>query len=345
MFGAIAALAVVPWLDSSPVRSARYRPLYRPAFWLLVIDSIVLGWIGKMPPEGHYLIIGRLATAYYFFHFLVLLPLLGRYEKPLPVPATITDAIKKLVVIGLLSTAVESVVFADNSAKQPKQHFWPHRQLFGGFNKAQLQRGFQVYKQVCSTCHSLNQLAYRDLMKIDFSEAEVKAIAAEYQFKDGPDEEGEMFERKGTPGDRFHDPYANPQEARAANQGSLPPDLSLIIKARPGGENYLFSLLTGYSETPPADFKLQDGLNYNPYMGGGQIAMTPPLVEGIVTYDDGTPATIAQMAEDVTCFLAWAAEPELEQRKRLGIKIILFVAVFTGLCYLSMRKIWGDLKP
>ena len=219
---------------------------------------------------------------------------------------------------------------------------WPQQGLNGTFDRAALQRGFQVYKQVCSSCHSMNLLAYRNLTALGFSDDEVKAIAAGYTVKDGPNDEGEMFERAARPSDHFVKPFPNEQAARAANNGALPPDLSLMIKARHHGENYVYSLLTGYKE-PPADMKMGVGMNYNPYFPGGQIAMAAPLSEGVVTYADGTTASVDQMAQDVVQFLSWAAEPHLEDRKQTGIKVILFLATFATIMYLVKRKIWAQL--
>ena len=219
---------------------------------------------------------------------------------------------------------------------------WSFSGVFGTFDRAELQRGFQVYKEVCAGCHSLNFIAFRNLADLDFSEAEVKAIAAEYTIIDGPDDEGEMFERPGRPSDYFPAPFPNDKAAAAANNGAVPPDLSVIIKAREHGTDYLHALMIGYGE-PPAGTELLEGLSYNPYFPGGQIAMPPPLSEDAVEYADGTAASVEQMATDVTVFLMWAAEPNLEARKRMGIKVILFLLIFTGVLYAAKRKIWADL--
>jgi ubiquinol-cytochrome c reductase cytochrome c1 subunit len=219
---------------------------------------------------------------------------------------------------------------------------WPHSGPFGTYDRAALQRGYLVYKQVCAACHGLRQVAYRSLREIGFSEAQVKALAAEVEVQDGPNDQGEMFNRPARPSDRFRSPFANPQAARAANNGALPPDLSLIIKARAGGGDYVYSLLTGY-QNAPAGVKLSEGMNYNPYFAGGQIAMAPPLNEGAVEFADGTKANVDQMAKDVVSFLAWAAEPEMEMRKRMGVKVILFLLVLTGVLYAVKRKVWAVL--
>ncbi|MBM3488900.1 MAG: cytochrome c1 [Alphaproteobacteria bacterium] len=224
----------------------------------------------------------------------------------------------------------------------PKSVDWPHGGPFGTFDRAALQRGFLVYKQVCAACHGLRQVAYRNLNEIGFNEAQVKVLAAEVEVQDGPNDQGEMFNRPGRPSDRFRSPFANPQAARAANNGALPPDLSLITKARAGGGGYIYSLLTGY-RNPPAEVKLAEGMSYNPYFAGRQIAMAPPLNEGAVEFADGTKAGVEQMAWDVTTFLAWAAEPEMEARKRMGVKVILFLLVLTGVLYAVKRKVWAEV--
>jgi cytochrome c1 len=186
-------------------------------------------------------------------------------------------------------------------------------------------------------------LYYRNLEALGYGEKAIQAIAAEHEVTDGPDEEGEMFERPARPSDRFVAPFPNPEAARAANNGALPPDLSLMTKARAGGPDYLFALLTGYEEEPPEGVEFVEGMYYNPYFPGRQIAMPPPLFDDAVEYADGTPATVEQMARDVVTFLSWAAEPEMEERKRLGIKVILFLVVLTGLFYAVKRKVWSDV--
>ncbi len=215
--------------------------------------------------------------------------------------------------------------------------------FFGTFDRGSLQRGFQVYKEVCAACHGMRLLSYRNLLEIGLTEAQVRAIAAEYQVMDGPNDQGEMFERPARLSDRFRRPFANEQAARAANNGAYPPDLSVMVKARPSGADYLHALLTGY-EDPPPGFTLMDGMNYNRYFPGFQIAMPNVLNPGQVEFADRTEATVDQMARDVTTFLAWAAEPELEQRRQMGVRIILFLIVLGGLTYAVKRKIWADLK-
>lgn len=238
--------------------------------------------------------------------------------------------------------AAEGEAADTHHAPQPPQVDWSFNGPFGTFDRAAMQRGFQVYKQVCSACHGLNHLAYRNLAALGYDEAEIKSIAAEATIVDGPNDEGEMFERPGKPSDRFKKPFANEKAARAANGGALPPDLSLIVRARADGSNYVHGILTGY-EQAPAGFALNPGMNYNKYFLGHQIAMAAPLVDGSVTYDDGTAATVDQMARDVTTFLTWASEPAMEERKQTGIKVLIFLLVFTGLMYLTKRKVWKNL--
>jgi ubiquinol-cytochrome c reductase cytochrome c1 subunit len=214
--------------------------------------------------------------------------------------------------------------------------------VFGTFDRASLQRGFQVYKEVCSSCHSMHLVSYRNLLEIGLSEEQARNIAASFQVMDGPNEQGEMFERPARLSDRFRRPFPNDQAARAANNGALPPDLSLIVKARAGGADYVHALLTGY-EQPPEGFNLMAGMNYNKYFAGHQIAMPAVLNPGQVEYADGTEATVDQMARDVSSFLAWAAEPELETRRQMGIRMILFLIVLGGLTYAVKRKVWADV--
>jgi ubiquinol-cytochrome c reductase cytochrome c1 subunit len=215
--------------------------------------------------------------------------------------------------------------------------------IFGTFDRASAQRGYQVYKQVCAACHSMRQHSFRNLRELGLSEAEVRAIAATVEVTDGPNDEGEMFTRPGRASDRFPTPFANEKAARAANNGALPPDLSVITKAREGGADYIHALLTGY-EDPPADAALGEGMSYNKYFPGHQIAMSPPLSgEGQVEYHDGTTSTVEQMSHDVSTFLAWAAEPEMEARKAMGVRWILFLTILGGLAYAVKRKVWADV--
>jgi ubiquinol-cytochrome c reductase cytochrome c1 subunit len=219
---------------------------------------------------------------------------------------------------------------------------WPEAGVFGTYDRASLQRGFQVYKEVCSTCHSMKLISYRNLADLGFSVAEVKAIASGYQVDD-MDDDGKTVQRPGKPSDNFVSPFPNEKAARAAMGGALPPDLSLIVKARKGHEDYVYSILTGFGQTPPTEEKIAAGMNYNPYFAGHQIAMPQPLHDGAVTYADGTQATTDQMSQDVVQFLAWASEPKMEVRKQTGIRVIIFLVVFAGVMYGVKRRIWKKL--
>ncbi len=231
---------------------------------------------------------------------------------------------------------------AATGAKPPAQE-WGWSGLFGTFDRAALRRGLQVYTEVCGGCHGVKLVAYRNLMDIGFSEDEVKAYAAEFEVEDGPDDEGEMFMRPAKPADRFVEPFANENAARASNNGALPPDLSLMTKARISGPDYVYALLTGYEDEAPEGFELLEGMSYNHYFPGNQIAMAPPIDDDAVEYADGTEATKEQIARDIVTFMSWTAEPELEERKRLGIKVMIFLLVLTGLLYALKRKVWADL--
>lgn len=240
--------------------------------------------------------------------------------------------------------ALAAPALADENALPPKSPptGWPEQGFDGAYDRAALQRGFQVYKEVCSACHSMKLLSYRDLTQLGFNEAEVKAIASNYQVPDTNDS-GDAVQRPARPSDHFAGPFANDQAARAANGGALPPDLSLIVKARKGHEDYIYSILTGFDQTVPPTETMMKGMNYNPYFPGHQIAMPPPLHEGAVSFADGTTATVDQMAKDVTQYLAWASEPKLEERHQTGIKVILFLIVFAAVMYGVKRKIWKKL--
>lgn len=243
--------------------------------------------------------------------------------------------------LGVAVTAAPRSSLSAEAIELPDRQ-WSFEGIFGSFDMNSVQRGLQVYLEVCAGCHGLELIAFRNLSDLGYNEDEVKAIAANFTVIDGPDDNGEMFERPGLPFDRFPPPFANDKAAAAANGGAVPPDLSLMAKARMNGADYLHALLTGYRDPPP-DFDLLDGLSYNEYFPGHQIAMAQPLDDGYVEYMDGTEATLDQMAIDVTTFLAWTAEPELEERKQMGIKVILFLIVLTGLLYAVKRKIWADL--
>ena len=223
---------------------------------------------------------------------------------------------------------------------------WSFKGLTGTFDRASLQRGFQVYKEVCASCHSMQYLSYRNLGEPggpEFSEQEVKAIAASFEIEDGPDSQGEMFTRPGKPSDKFKSPYPNVQAAAAANGGAYPPDMSVLVKARKGGANYIYSVLVGY-EDPPPGVNLDDGVYYNKYMYGNKIKMPAPLSDDLIEYTDGTKATAEQMSKDVTNFLMWSAEPHLEQRHKTGFRVIAYLIILTVLVYFTMKKIWSRVE-
>lgn len=248
-----------------------------------------------------------------------------------------------LIATSLVTMAVAGVAYGESEHKHPKRLDWAFDGMFGRVDKQSAQRGFQVYKEVCSACHSLNRVAFRNLESLGFTEAEVKALAKTYQVKDGPNDAGDMFDRPGLPSDSFVPPYANENAARASNGGAAPPDLSLITKARHDGPNYVYSLLTGY-EKAPEGVEVPAGKYYNAYYPALTIAMPPPLHdEGQVTYADGTKATVDQMSADVVNFLQWAAEPEMEARKQMGIKTLMYLAIFTVFMYVAKRNIWKKL--
>ena len=251
---------------------------------------------------------------------------------PLSVPA--------LALAGLLAFASGPALAA--AGAKPEARDWSFHGMFGTYDRGALQRGFQIYREVCAACHSMSLVAYRNLADIGLSEDQIKAVAAEYEVTDGPNEEGEMYSRPAKPSDRFVAPFANDNAARASNNGALPPDLSLMAKARKGGPDYLYALLTGYKEESPEGVTLMEGMQYNVYFTGNQIAMAPPLADDAVEYQDGTKPTLAQLAQDVTTFLNWAAEPELEERKRMGIKVLLFLIVLTAMMYALKRQVWRD---
>ena len=227
-------------------------------------------------------------------------------------------------------------------AEHPEAQDWQFTGPFGKFDVAAIQRGLQVYLEVCSACHGLNQIAYRNLLDLGFNADVVKAIAAEYEVTDGPDDNGDMFERPARPSDKFVLPFANEKAARASNNGAFPTDLSLLAKAHPAGPDYIFAILTGFDD-PPEKVELGDGMNYNPYFSGKQIAMAQPLFEDSVEYSDDTKATVEQMAWDVANFLHWTAEPEMEDRKRIGWKVVLFLLVLSALLYATKRKVWSSV--
>ena len=254
-----------------------------------------------------------------------------------------------LVLSALLSgpalAAEDAAPAADSACKAefipPKQE-WQHKELFGTYDMAAVQRGYQVYKEVCSNCHSLKFMSYRDLSGLGYTPDQIKTVAAEATIHDGPNDDGEMFDRPGRPSDHFKSPFPNDKAARAANNGALPPDMSLLVKAREHGEDYIYSVLTGY-ESPPACATMNPGMNWNKAFPPHQIAMPKPLADGQVAFADGSPNTTADEARNVVQFLAWASEPHLEQRKALGIKVMLFMLVFCFIMRAAKRKVWADV--
>ena len=226
----------------------------------------------------------------------------------------------------------------------PKEVVWSFDGIFGTVDRQSAQRGYQVYKEVCAGCHAMKRIPFRSLSQIGFSEAEIKSLAASFDIQDGPNDEGDMFDRPGRPSDYFVSPFANEKQARASNGGAYPPDLSLMIKARPNGANYVYSLLTGYGKEVPSDIVIGEGMNYNPYFPGKQIAMANPLSADLVEYSDGTQASIDQMSRDIVNFLQWAAEPEMEQRKQMGIKVLTYMFIFTFFFYIAKVITWARVK-
>jgi cytochrome c1 len=248
---------------------------------------------------------------------------------------------KRILVSAALAMAlvVPQLASAAEDTAVPPENEWTFSGLFGTYDRHTLQRGLQVYIEVCASCHGLKYVHFRNLEALGYSEEQVKALAARFDIEDGPNEEGDMFFRPAIPSDAFPSPFANDEAARASNGGALPPDLSLQAKRNEHGADYIVAILTGYEGDGPTD----NGLYVNPYKAGGFIAMPPPLAEGLVSYSDGTEPTTHQMAYDVAEFLTWAAEPKMEQRKQMGIKVILFLLVLTGLFYISKRKIWSRI--
>jgi len=232
---------------------------------------------------------------------------------------------------------------ASEEELKPPKYPWSHRFPWQSFDHASIRRGHQVYKQVCATCHSMDLLAYRNLVDTCYTEDEAIAVAATVDYQDGPDSEGEMFTRPGKLSDYFPKPYANEESARFSNNGALPPDLSLIVKARELHEDYLFAILTGYRD-PPAGINIRQGLYYNPYFAGGAIAMPQALINDQLEFDDGTPSSISQMAKDVTTFLSWGAEPTQDDRRRMGVKAVFLLALlFFPTLYMKRQK-WASVK-
>eukprot|EP00761_Pharyngomonas_kirbyi_P005316 gb/GECH01005321.1/.p1 GENE.gb/GECH01005321.1/~~gb/GECH01005321.1/.p1 ORF type:complete len:326 (+),score=77.85 gb/GECH01005321.1/:1-978(+) len=241
-------------------------------------------------------------------------------------------------------SATAYTAFASDDAAHPPSWGWSHEGFWGAFDTASIRRGYQVYKEVCSSCHSMNRIAYRNLVGVAFTEDEAKAQAADAEVEDGPDDNGEMFNRPGKLSDYFPAPYKNEAAARAANGGSYPPDLSLIIKAREGHEDYVFSLLTGYVDDPPAGINVGDKY-YNPYFAGGAIGMAPPLMDETIEYEDeDIKPTLSQLAKDVTTFLAYCSSPEQDERKKSGLKVMTGTVILAAIAYYHKRFRWNVLK-
>src|SRR6201989_2249014 len=379
MSSAIIVLVFLPWLDSARTRSSKYRPLAKQFFWIFVIVCILLGYLGAQPPEGIYVIPGRILPVCSFAYFLVVLPLLSRIERPRPLPNSIADdvlakhggspttakaaaALIALFVAGGLVVGSAQNARAEEEAAPPSLK-WPFAGPFGKYDRGSLQRGLKVYKEVCSNCHALSYIAFRNLTDAGgpgYSVAQAAAFASDYKIKDGPNDQGDMFERPGRPADYFPSPFPNEQAARAANGGAGPSRPSVITKARSykrgfplflidfftqyqeQGPDYVAAILQGYEEKPPAAFSLPDGSYYNNYFPGHAIKMPKPLSDGQVTFDDGSPATVAQYAKDVTTFLMWAAEPHMEARKTMGFQVFLFLILLTVLLYFTKKKVWAN---
>ena len=244
---------------------------------------------------------------------------------------------------GAALLAFAGVARAEDEAPAPPHQQWSFQGVFGTYDEAALQRGYQVYKEVCAACHPVKHLYFRDLTDIGYGEDQVKGIASQFQVTDGPNDQGEMYQRPAKPSDPMPGPFPNDQAARAANNGALPPDLSLIVKQREGGPDYVYAILTGFKDAPK-DVKMNPNMYFNEYFPGHQIAMPPPLTsDGQLTYTDGTKATVPQMAHDVVSFLSWAAEPNLNERHRMGAKVILFLVIAAGIFYAAKRRIWAAL--
>lgn len=235
-------------------------------------------------------------------------------------------------------------VYASEDCIPPPHNHWPYDGWTQTHDTATLRRGYEVYRQVCSTCHSMNLISFRNLVGVTHTDEQARALAGSFEVQDGPNDEGEMFDRAAKLSDPFPSPYANDQAGRAANGGALPPDLSCISKARHSGPDYIFALLTGYGKETPSGWPEKPGLHYNPYFPDGAIAMAAPLSDGQVEYEDDTPATVSQMAKDVACFLQWSSEPEQDERKRMGCKVVMVFGIMALITGYYKRWSWASLK-
>jgi len=254
----------------------------------------------------------------------------------------LSNLFTKILLIIFFIGIYNSAYSEENKTKFIKNN-WSFEGVFGTFDRSALQRGYQVYQEVCSGCHSVQHLSYRNLSEKggpEFTLNEAKAIAAQFEITDGPNEDGEMFTRSGRLSDKFVNPFPNVKAAAAANGGAYPPDMSVLAKARKGGADYIYSLLMGYEEAP-AGYDLDDGVYYNKYMPGYKIKMAEPISDGVVVYNDGTDATKAQISKDIATFLVWAADPHLESRHRMGFKVFFYLIVFLTLVYFSKQKVWA----
>jgi len=247
-----------------------------------------------------------------------------------------------------LAVIAQPALAADEHSPAPPRVKWSFSGPFGKYDRAQLQRGLKVYREVCAVCHGLKYVAFRNLADLGYSEGQIKAIASEYKIQDGPNDQGDMFEREGRPADHFPTPWPNENAARARYNG-VPPDMSVLAKARgyergfqEHGVDYIHALMTGYKEKPPAGFTLPQGSFYNEYFPGHAIAMPPPLSDKRIDYTDGSPTTVDQFSKDVSAFMMWAAEPHMEARKRIGFQVMIFLIVLAGLLYFTKKKVWAD---
>lgn len=270
---------------------------------------------------------------------------MGKAMKNFTSPENMRKSILAATLIAGTMTFSMPALAAGDAPPIPAQD-WSFSAPFGMFDRGQLQRGYKVYKEVCASCHAMKFLHFRNLGEPggpEFSKAAVEALAAEADIQDGPNDDGEMFSRSGRPSDKFPSPFANAQEARSANNGAYPPDLSVMAKARQGGADYLYALMIGYTEVP-ADMEIGEGMSYNKVFPGHQIAMSQPISDEQVDYTDGTEPTLKNYAKDVSAFLMWAAEPKLEERHRLGFRFMIYLALLAALLYIAKRRVWSKLE-
>ncbi len=249
---------------------------------------------------------------------------------------------RQYLVILILALSPVSLAQAATEAVKPMSLEWSFNGPFGYYDKAAMQRGYKIYREVCSACHSMKRIYFRNLADLGYTEDEIKALAGQYVVEDGPNDEGDMFERAALPSDHFISPFANDNAAKFANGGALPPDLSLITRARANGSNYVYSLLTGFENAPEGE-EVADGQYWNKYFPGHKLSMAPPLMDGLVAYEDGTPETVEQYAQDISHFLTWAADPHMEERKKTGFRVMIFLLIFAGVMYAVKKITWKDV--